>query len=66
MSRTKEYPRYHVISFRVTQDEMEALKQLRKSRKTTVDKLVREALAGTDFPVHHIDRSDHFSSACAG
>lgn len=51
MARTKEYPRYNVISFRITDEEMDALKQLRKKRKTTFDQLVREALAATDFPV---------------
>lgn len=64
MARMKEYPRRNVVSFRVTDEEMNALKQLRNERKTTFDQLVREALACTDFPVALDPDEDGLSSVC--
>jgi hypothetical protein len=54
MARLKEHPRYNIISFRVTDEEMAALKQLRKKGRTTFDQLIREALAATDLPVNRV------------
>ena len=66
MARMKEYPRYNVISFRITDEEMHALRQLRKKRKTTYDQLIREALAATDFPVSMSPDEDELRSVCNG
>lgn len=51
MARLKEFTRYNVISVRITDDEMKALKQMREMRKTSMSQLLREALATTELPV---------------
>ncbi|AFR42832.1 hypothetical protein Gmet_3613 [Geobacter metallireducens GS-15] len=52
MSDIKGLPRYNVISFRVTDEEMKAMRLLKKKRKSALARLIREALSATDFPVN--------------
>ena len=43
-SATKLSPRYHVVSLRVSNEELEDIKSLVRREKTTVSELLRDAL----------------------
>lgn len=50
MGRMKEFPRYNVISVRVTDEEMTILKYLSDKHRTTYSQLLRKALAAINLP----------------
>jgi len=50
MARYKKNPRYHVISIRVSDLELEALERLSREANTSVANMMREALLIADVP----------------
>ena len=45
MSRMKEFPRYNIVSIRVTDEEMNALAQLKVEQNRSFSRIIREALS---------------------
>ncbi|HEX8960157.1 MAG TPA: ribbon-helix-helix protein, CopG family [Geobacteraceae bacterium] len=62
MGKMKEFPRYNVVSLRVTDEEMKFLKQKCEKENTTCSQLIREILSSAGFPLRMIAEDEKIAS----
>ena len=66
MGKIKQFPRYNVISIRVTDEEMQFLKHRCQEGNITCSQLIRTTLASAGFPLIMIDEDEKMASICTG
>ncbi len=58
MGKRKEFPRYNVISVRVTDEQMMFLKRMCRKGNTTCSQVIRETLVTAGFPSGMIEEDE--------